>query len=31
MRRNIEEGGWSAGWNGEKLFIFDRRYEFGLG
>lgn len=26
----LEEGGWSAGWTGEKLFIFDRREEFGL-
>jgi hypothetical protein len=27
----LEEGGWSAGWTGKRLFIFDRRYEFGLG
>jgi hypothetical protein len=24
------EGDWFAGWSGEKLFIFDRREEFGL-
>jgi hypothetical protein len=24
----LQEGGWSPGWTGEKLFIFDRRKEF---
>jgi hypothetical protein len=27
----LGEGGWSPGWTGETLFIFDRREEFGLG
>jgi hypothetical protein len=26
----LQEGGWSPGWTDEKLFIFDRRKEFGL-
>jgi hypothetical protein len=26
----LQEGGWSPGWTGERLFIFDRRKEFGL-
>jgi hypothetical protein len=26
----LEQGGWSAGWTGEGLFVFDRREEFGL-
>ena len=27
----LAQGGWSAGWTGNRLFIFDRRTEFGLG
>ncbi len=26
----LQEGGWSPGWTDERLFIFDRRKEFGL-
>jgi hypothetical protein len=26
----LEQFGWSAGWTGERLFVFDRREEFGL-
>src|SRR5262245_25922627 len=29
-RYRLFEGGWSAGWTGERLFIFDRRQEFML-
>lgn len=29
-RYRLWQGGWSPGWTGEKLFIFDRRQEFGL-
>jgi len=23
----LNEGGWTAGWTGEKLFVYDRRWE----
>ena len=29
-RYRLCQGGWSPGWTGERLFIFDRREEFGL-
>src|SRR5262249_607859 len=29
-RYRLIQGGWSPGWTGERLFIFDRREELGL-